>query len=118
MNPIKRAINWSLGKLGLELRRVSRNGHNTGDRLVDFLQVLRGMGFAPKTVYDIGANRGMWTAKVMEVYPRADYVLFEPQAHLGNEIGRVTQNRPNVQWRRCGVSDKGGPAGFAALAEV
>ena len=113
MNPIKRAITWSLAKIGLELRRASRHDASAGDRLVDFLRVLHGHGFAPKTIYDIGANRGNWTAKVLGVFPTADYLLFEPQAHLGNDIARVTANRPNVQWRRCAVSDACGTAEFS-----
>jgi FkbM family methyltransferase len=113
MNIIKRAVNWSLRKVGLELRRAAHGGHDSGDRLVDFLGMLRVMGFTPKTIYDIGANRGAWSAKVLRVFPDSKYVLFEPQAHLKGEITKATGNRPNITLRQAAVSDAIGTAEFA-----
>ena len=42
------------------------------------------LGFAPRTVYDIGAYRGGWTRLASEVFPAAQFVLFEANAdHAG-----------------------------------
>jgi FkbM family methyltransferase len=111
---IKRAVNWGFRKMGYELRPLPRaGGMNTGDRLVDFFAFLRAAGFDPKTVYDVGANRGAWTAKLLQIFPSANYVLFEPQAKLGQAIAQATGNRPNVEVRRCAVSEASGTADFA-----
>jgi FkbM family methyltransferase len=113
MKTITRAIDWSFGKLGLQLRRrgADSNG-SSGDRLIDYLRQLREFGFEPRTIYDIGANRGLWAAKALRVFPRADYVLFEPQRKLGEELGRLMEGRANVKWRQCAVSDAVGTAEF------
>lgn len=41
------------------------------------LQRLASLGFAPKTIYDIGAFYGYWTKAAKKVFPNAQYVLFE-----------------------------------------
>jgi len=38
---------------------------------------LKSLGFAPAVVYDIGAYRGGWTRLAAEVFPAAQFVLFE-----------------------------------------
>src|SRR5262249_28946334 len=38
---------------------------------------LRSLGFTPAVVYDIGAYRGGWTRLAAEVFPQAQFVLFE-----------------------------------------
>lgn len=41
------------------------------------LQRLASFGYAPKTIYDIGAFYGYWTKATRKVFPDAQYVLFE-----------------------------------------
>jgi FkbM family methyltransferase len=116
MNPIKRSVRWSLRKLGLDVHRVNGAGAGpSGDRLVDYFRHLKRFGFSPRTVYDIGANRGMWTSKVLQVYPDAEFVMFEPQRKLAADLGRVMGGRSNVKWRRCAVSAAVGTAEFAEM---
>ena len=45
---------------------------------------LKSLGFAPAVIYDIGAYRGGWTRLASEVFPAAQFVLFEANAdHAG-----------------------------------
>src|SRR5262245_30637196 len=44
------------------------------------LQRLASLGFAPKTIYDIGAFYGYWTKAAKKVFPNAQYALFEANA--------------------------------------
>jgi FkbM family methyltransferase len=41
---------------------------------------LKAQGFAPATVYDIGAYRGGWTRLASQVFPDAAFILFEANA--------------------------------------
>ena len=113
MNIVKKAVKWSLRRCGVEVRRAAPDALGSGDRMIDFLRVLKSAGFAPKTIFDIGANRGRWTASSLEVFPSADYTLFEPQAHLGDDIRAIAAAHPPVRWRQCCVSDACGTAEFA-----
>ena len=44
--------------------------------------LLSRFGFAPKTIFDIGAANGTWSAYVGTVFPDAQFELFEPLAAL------------------------------------
>ena len=44
------------------------------------------MGFAPKHIIDVGANRGLWTRTALQYFPDAHYTLIEPQDHLKTHI--------------------------------
>jgi FkbM family methyltransferase len=46
--------------------------------MVGGLELLREIGVEPATVVDVGASDGGWSALALEVFPAADYVLFEP----------------------------------------
>jgi FkbM family methyltransferase len=47
---------------------------------------LKSLGFAPATIYDIGAYRGGWTRLAAEVFPHAQFVLFEANADHADEL--------------------------------
>jgi FkbM family methyltransferase len=47
---------------------------------------LRSLGFAPAVVYDIGAYRGGWTQAAAEVFPDAQFVLFEANGDHAGEL--------------------------------
>jgi FkbM family methyltransferase len=54
-------------------------GHAKTDTFFDCLMRLR---FEPRTIVDVGANRGNWTRTALRYFPAARYTLFEPQDYL------------------------------------
>ena len=55
------------------------HGHARTDPFFDCLERL---GFKPRHIVDIGANRGNWTRTALRFFPDARYTLFEPQGEL------------------------------------
>jgi FkbM family methyltransferase len=47
---------------------------------------LKSLGFTPAVVYDIGAYRGGWTRLAAEVFPDAQFVLFEANRDHAGEL--------------------------------
>src|SRR5258708_1554468 len=47
---------------------------------------LKSLGFAPRTIYDVGAYRGGWTRLAAGVVPAAQFVLFEANADHAAEL--------------------------------
>lgn len=43
-------------------------------------------GFAPATIYDIGAAHGTWSALISNIFPDAAYHMFEPLAELNESF--------------------------------
>jgi FkbM family methyltransferase len=59
------------GALAWTRRKAQKLSHRNA------LLRLRSLGFAPAVVYDVGAYRGGWTRLAAEVFPGAQFVLFE-----------------------------------------
>jgi FkbM family methyltransferase len=61
-----------------------RKAHKLSHR--NALMRLKSLGFAPAVVYDIGAYRGGWTRLAAEVFPGAQFVLFEANRDHAGEL--------------------------------
>ena len=68
-----RAFAWSR-------RRAEKLSHRNA------LARLESLGFAPAVIYDIGAYRGGWTRLAAEVFPQAQFVLFEANRDHAGEL--------------------------------
>lgn len=56
------------------------------DMHAERLKFFKDKGFSPKVVYDIGAFRGNWTRQIKNIFPEAEFYLFEANP----------QNRPHI----------------------
>lgn len=76
---VKQIINSALRPLGVEVRRISGQPASPDQRQVlDLLQHIQQIGFAPRSVIDVGAAYGAFTRDCARVFPAAQYVLIEP----------------------------------------
>lgn len=50
--------------------------------LNSFFKILAETGFAPRLVFDIGANYGTWTNSAKHYFPSSQYILFEPNPSI------------------------------------
>lgn len=50
--------------------------------LANFFKTINQIGFSPKFIIDVGANKGTWTREVITYLPDAKYLLIEPQKNL------------------------------------
>src|SRR5258708_38597778 len=64
----------ALSRLPWVKRKAAKLSHRNA------LLRLKALGFAPATIYDIGAYRGGWTRLAGQVFPEAAFVLFEANA--------------------------------------
>ena len=62
------------------------------------LSRLKAQGFAPATVYDIGAYRGGWTHLASQVFPDAAFILFEANADNAAHLQEVVGGRRSGRW--------------------
>jgi hypothetical protein len=56
--------------------------------------MLKGRGFNPKHIIDVGANRGYWTRASIKFFPEAQYTLVEPQDFLKTYVAGFNRRRP------------------------
>lgn len=100
---IKLFVQSSLARLGYKLIRVSGPGSTEG--LSPFFSMLRGRGFNPKHIIDVGANRGYWTRATIRFFPDAQYTLVEPQDFLKKYVQDLIDAGHKIRWINAGVSD-------------
>jgi FkbM family methyltransferase len=80
-------VNAVLGRTGLELR--ARQKEDPRATLKGVLAQCAGMGFAPRTVFDVGV--GVGTLDLYEGFPQAHHVLVEPLREFEGVLRRVAE---------------------------
>jgi len=104
---MKRFLQSILGKFGFRLVRVN-DGPRASEGLHPFFSLLKRLGFNPKHIIDVGANRGLWTREAIQFFPDAYYTLVEPQNHLKSHIQDLLSSNNKIQWINAGVADQSG----------
>ncbi len=104
---MKRLVQSLLGKFGFRLVRVN-DGPRLSEGLNPFFASLQKLGFAPKHIIDVGANRGLWTREAIKFFPDARYTLVEPQDHLKSDIQDLLDRGYKIQWIDAAAGDKSG----------
>ena len=56
------------------------------------LDFLKGKGFSPKVIYDIGAYRGNWTREIKRIFPDAQFFLFEANEKHRSALAAVSSS--------------------------
>lgn len=72
------------------------------------MSAARGAGFIPKTVIDVGAARGCWSAEVSSIWPDARYILIDPLEENRRELQNVCEKLKNADFRITAITDHSG----------
>lgn len=104
---IKQAVKAALKKFGYRLTRVTEPSGPDPD-LCNFFALIKRLGFDPKHVLDVGANRGNWTRRAINYFPQAYYTLVEPQVELKLYIKDLVERGFRLRWINAGASDRPG----------
>lgn len=104
---IRRLIGNAVRRTGwdLVLNELSTNGKAVLGRTVPLAGEVR-------TVIDIGASNGMWTADLITLLPDADYLLFEAADSWYDELRRFGSAHRNVSVEYAAASDHEGKVYF------
>ncbi len=108
---MKRLIHWFFRVFGYRVVRIN-DGPKPSEGLDPFFALLQRLGFAPKHILDIGANRGLWTRTAIQHFPDARYTLVEPQDHLKSYIKDLLDRGYQIQWINAGAGDVSGSLPF------
>nr|WP_294790348.1 FkbM family methyltransferase [uncultured Mucilaginibacter sp.] len=102
-----------LQKMGFELRRrkvVTGPYPNIGElNMTGAMQRSHVRGLtAVKTVLDIGAAEGLWSLSAKQLWPDADYVLFEPLAERIELLTNLSASTPGFHFVPKGAGKESG----------
>jgi FkbM family methyltransferase len=113
---MKKLIQSILGKFGFRLVRI-QDGPRPSEGLDPFFTLLQRLGFAPKHILDVGANRGNWTRAALNHFPDALYTLVEPQDYLKWHVQDLVERGYKIAWINAGAGDKPGSLPFTLAAQ-
>lgn len=112
----KKGIKKIFRKFGFNLSKIENSKTNSfslinqqygkSNLLYNFFSILKKQNFNPIVIYDIGANKGLWTNNCFIFFPDATYYLFEPQIDLKKDIDDLFFNKKNIQLFSVGVGNK------------
>jgi FkbM family methyltransferase len=99
-------------RMALSLWRAIASNKRKAQKLShrNALTRLKSLGFAPRVIYDVGAYRGGWTRLAAEVFPDAQFVLFEANRDHAGELAATG--------RRHVIAALGGEDGGARVLHV
>jgi FkbM family methyltransferase len=103
LTKVTRAADWLVPDL---MRGIKDTLRPYG--LETFFSLLRRLGFAPRHVVDVGANRGTWTRAAFKYFPNAVYTLVEPQDHLRSYSQDLIAQGCKLKWINAGCGDFSG----------
>ena len=86
--------NPRLGSIAYELARLA--GHGGSSKR--FLKNVARQGFSPRSILDIGANRGEWSRHAKSVFKEARFFLIEPQKELSPFLDKFCADSPGSKW--------------------
>jgi FkbM family methyltransferase len=104
---IKRTIQSALKAFGYRLTRVTESPMPDG-ALAGFFGLIKGLGYDPKHILDVGANHGNWTRTAINYFPKAYYTLVEPQEELRIYVKDLCERGFRLSWINAGASDRPG----------
>ena len=67
-----------------------------------FLEDVAARGFKPRSILDVGANKGDWSRMAAEVYPNASFLLIEPQHEMHLHLEQFCRDFPKARWVEAG----------------
>lgn len=78
----------------------------TLDSDIDVWKVIREKGIRPNQIFDVGAARGLWTKSLINIFPEANFVLFDPLRENVKHLNDIKIEFPNVSYHLCALGEE------------
>lgn len=73
------------------------------DEMRSLLFELRGRGLECRSILDVGAHYGQWSAMAAEPFPAARFFLIEPQVEMKPSLDAFCERHPGSRWFQAGA---------------
>lgn len=101
--------------MGFEARRMKqsalrkdKNSIHAFDHTWQRLKTLSALGFKPSFICDIGASKGIWTQKCLNIFPKAEYLCVDPLKENTPPLKELSLKHRAVHcWMGCLGSKRG-----------
>jgi|15BtaG_2_1085339.scaffolds.fasta_scaffold15478_2 FkbM family methyltransferase len=76
------------------------------NELIGRMRSLKNKGFSPETIVDVGANMGLWSAHVIQVFPQSNYFLIDGNPNVEDRLGYMSKHNQNINYSISLLSDQ------------
>jgi FkbM family methyltransferase len=59
---------------------------------------LKKLGYSPSLIIDVGAYKGEWTQRVLEIFPRSKFIMIEPQTDKIGVLSRLQGQHSSIKF--------------------
>ena len=113
----KKAIRALLGRFDYQIGRIPAHCDYPQGNLEAFCRHLKRVGFEPRQIIDVGANRGLWSTDVRKVFGQARFTLVEPQVEMRPFLDKFCAESPGSQWILAGAAATNGEMALTVCDE-
>jgi FkbM family methyltransferase len=93
--------------LGVEISRIPANSSSLQSRPIGwmscFLEDLKARKFEPRSILDVGANRGDWSRLAVKNFPDASFILVDPLQEMVPHLERFCSEHPKARHVQAGA---------------
>jgi FkbM family methyltransferase len=75
-------------------------------------------GIQPSTIIDLGAAEGTWTIKAEKVWPKADFIPFEPLEERKKDLNALSNRNPKIKPVFAAAGNKKGKVHFVVSSDL
>lgn len=86
--------------------------------LYHFLNHISELGFIPEHIFDVGANKGLWSTIAKSVFTNSKFTLIEPQIEMAPYLDRFCLESPGSKWINAGAGSKEGEMLFTVVSDT
>jgi FkbM family methyltransferase len=110
---MRRFLKQMLRSIGYEivpcqLKSIAGSDKRAIGNIKAFLEDIKTRGFSPEFVLDVGANQGKWTRMAKDVFPKASFLLIEPQVEMRKPLNDLCSEFKDISWIEAGAGSKEG----------
>lgn len=78
--------------------------HGLGENVVsnnmfERLEVLKNLGYLPNIIIDVGAYKGNWTSRAVEIFPDSKFIMLEAQPDKEEFLKSITQKYHKTEYQ-------------------
>ena len=69
------------------------------------LNLLKNKNFSPNYIVDVGSGYGEWTKKLLKVFPKSDFYLFDADKNNLEKLDILKKKNKNINYKICLLTD-------------
>ena len=92
----------------LTIRQLSNHRFQNKNQVTNakiILNLLKNKNFSPNYIVDVGSGYGEWTKKLLKVFPKSDFYLFDADKNNLEKLDILKKKNKNINYKICLLTD-------------